>query len=204
MAEQGSWPGIRRLGLLSTSALLDLFEISGEVRYELESQQRRESKLIEHPTYGEAVIRDQQPLGVGVTNFLDGISLREYYELLNRKTFFWVRKERLVSLLTADAYKGKTHDVLIVDTKGFVERHQDEITLSHINSGAFFGSGRRGASTFQRIRDYPYEKWAKKKRKDAVVELAVDYAVKDISEFTIRVEEWTGTKPTGVIWDRGS
>jgi uncharacterized protein DUF7002 len=32
MAEPGSWAGIQRHGLLSTSALLDLFEVDGDLR----------------------------------------------------------------------------------------------------------------------------------------------------------------------------
>ena len=32
MAQVGSWPSIERNGLLSTSALLDLFQIKGEAR----------------------------------------------------------------------------------------------------------------------------------------------------------------------------
>jgi len=158
---------------------------------------------IHHRTYGEAVIRDQKPLSLGVRTFIDGMSLQEYIELLNRKTFSWVRKERLIRLLSAKAYRGKVHDVLIVDTKGLVERHRDEITLSPINSGAFRGSGRRGAYTFKKIEDYPYDERVRTNHEDAVVELAVDYAVKDITDFTVRVEEWTGNRSLRVIWERG-
>ena len=35
MAHAGSWPMIQRHGLLSTTALLDLFEIGGERRFAL-------------------------------------------------------------------------------------------------------------------------------------------------------------------------
>jgi len=62
MAEAGSWPSIRRHGLLSTSALLDLFEVTGVERVRLESQRRPETVKIEHPEHGEALIRDQKPL----------------------------------------------------------------------------------------------------------------------------------------------
>jgi hypothetical protein len=82
-----------------------------------------------------------------------------------------------------------------------VRSHEDEITLSPINSGAFFGSGYRGSFTFKRIRDYPYEEEVKKRREDAVVELAVEYAVRDMAEHTIRVEEWKGNVPMGVVWE---
>jgi hypothetical protein len=41
LAEAGSWPSIERHGLLSVSALLDLFEVDGNRREELESQVRQ-------------------------------------------------------------------------------------------------------------------------------------------------------------------
>jgi hypothetical protein len=37
MAEDGSWESIRERGLLSTSALLDLFEVEAEERFAIES-----------------------------------------------------------------------------------------------------------------------------------------------------------------------
>jgi hypothetical protein len=201
MAEHGSWPGIRTLGLLSTSALLDLFEVDGNPRYEIESQWRRQDVRIRHPGFGEAVIRDQRPLNAGVENFIDGMTRSEYYKLLNGKTFFWVTRKRLIDFANARAYDGRKHDVLFIDSKGLVEKYQNEITLSPINSGAFFGSGRRGAGTFKRICDYPYEERVRKKGEDAVVELAVEYAVRDVSRFVVRVEEWAGTSPIRTIWE---
>jgi hypothetical protein len=41
MAEAGSWLAIQRYGLLSTTALLDLFEITGDDRDSIESLQSR-------------------------------------------------------------------------------------------------------------------------------------------------------------------
>lgn len=201
MAQLGSWPSIRKNGLLSTSALLDLFEVDVEARRKIESKWRPESVEIENPKYGKAMIRDQRPLHRGAHPFIIGMSPEQYYELLNHKTFFWTRKERLVRLLEGQAYRGRSHDVLTVDTKALVEAHGDEITLSPINSGAFYGSGKRGAFTFKKIADHPYQEMHKKRGEDAVTELVVEYAVKDIEKFTIRVEEWAGGKPVRIIWE---
>ena len=205
MAESGSWPSIHRHGLLSTSALLDLFEIHGEKRYVIESKHRPESVTIRHPVYGSAVIRDQKPLHENtLIKLLDRMSTSEYYELLNSKTFFWVRRERLERLLNARAYRDRSHTVLTIDTRALVTMYQSSIWLSHINSGAaIYGNGRRGTNTFKRIIEYPFEERKKRKRDDAIVELAVDYAVKDISELVIRVEEWVGQKSVRTIWERG-
>jgi len=203
MAESGSWPRIQRHGLLSTSALLDLFEINQEKRHAIESEWRPQSVEIHHPTYGSAVIRDQKPLHEGtLRKLLDGMSAAEYYAMLNKRTFFWVRRERLEGLLNARAYRGRAHCVLTVETRALLAKHRDDVWLSHINSGATFGSGRRGIDTFKRISQYPFEEMRKKRGENAVVELAVDYAVKDIGEFTIRVEDWIGQNPVRTIWQK--
>lgn len=204
MAESDSWPSISKYGLLSCSALLDLFEIEGEQRHLVESQWRPESVILNHRQHGSAVIRDQKPLRErNLQNLLDGMTLEEYYRLLNGKTFFWVRKERLVRLLNARAYRKRSHSVLTIDTKSLVSKHEKDIWFSHINSGAtIFGAGRRGVGTFQRLREYPFEMMRKKKNEDAIVELAVDYAVKDIRNMTIRVEEWLEGKPIRTIWQK--
>ena len=62
MAHVNAWPGIKRHGLLSTSALLDLFEVSGSSREALEANRRYDSITMHHKRYGEAVIRDNKPI----------------------------------------------------------------------------------------------------------------------------------------------
>lgn len=47
MAEDGAWPAIRARGLLSTSALLDLYEVTGETRLSLEARRRPTSVALE-------------------------------------------------------------------------------------------------------------------------------------------------------------
>jgi Family of unknown function (DUF7002) len=202
MAELGSWQSIKERGLLSTSALLDLFEIDGETRHQIESEWRPRCVVIENPAYGKATIRDQKPLHRGANRFIVGMTPSEYYELLNHKTFFWARKERLVSLLGAVAYKGRSHDVLTIDSQRLVENHETEITLSPINSGAFFGSGKRGSFTFKKIKDYPFEEERKRRGKDAIVEVVVEYGVKDVERHTLKVEEWKENVPVRTIWAR--
>ena len=204
MAESGSWPSIRENGLLSTTALLDFFQMKGKDRYCIESQWRPKSVTITHSDHGSVVIRDQKPLPEAtLKKLVDGMSTREYYELLNGMAFFWVRRERLERLLNARAYKGRPHTVLTVDTEALLKKHHRDISLSHINSGAaIYGTGRRGVGTFERIDAYPFEELRRKKKEDAIVELAVEYSVKDISEFTIKVEEWIGGIPVQVIYER--
>src|ERR1022692_4480653 len=89
MAHAGSWPTIQRHGLLSTTALLDLFEVNGERRSALESRVRPKSEEILHPAHGRALLRDQKPLNekklAGALD--DDLSPRDWYHVLNRKVF---------------------------------------------------------------------------------------------------------------------
>ena len=138
--------------------MLDLFEIVGEQRDIIESRRRPENVHIQYDTYGSAVIRDQKPLLEStLSRILDGMTIRQYYKLLNRKTFFWVQKERLERHMGARANRMKSHIVLTVDTEALLESHEKEVYLSHINSGAaIYASGRRGKDTFQKLTDYPF------------------------------------------------
>jgi hypothetical protein len=205
MAESGSWPSIQRHGLLSTSAILDLFGVRGVERSRIESRWRKESVTLSHPAYGSIVVRDQKPMPEkALRRCLVGLSPKEWYEFLNRKTFFWLGVDRLTRLLHARAYRNRPHTVIVAETRALVERHMRCITLSPINSGALFGGAgvKRGLDTFQRIGDFPFDAMRKKRKEDAIVELAVEYSVPDISQLTLKVEEWDRGRRRKVIWRR--
>ncbi len=197
MAEAGSWPSIQERGLLSTTALLDLFEISGKERHAIECERRPRSVTISHSEHGEAVIRDQIPLNPTIlARSLIDLSSDEWCALLNKRVFFWVSEDRLLRLLNAKAYRGSQHDVLTVDTASLVRAHEDHVTLAHLNTGTtLFRAPARGTETFRRISDY---------ERRAVVELAVDYSVPDIADHTLRVESRKGPKVVSVVWERGA
>ena len=133
----GSWPKMQRHGLLSTTALLDLFCYTGEERRRIESERRTGTLEIMHQEHGTALIRDNYPLReqLFLAECLEDMTVREWYELLNRKTFFWVSKERLERLLSARAYRNRAHDIVTVDTRQLVERatliasHSRRLTL---------------------------------------------------------------------------
>lgn len=65
MAEDGVWESIRGQGLLSASALLDLYQIEGKRRLAIESSWRPEIVRIEHDEHGVAFVRDQRPMPEG-------------------------------------------------------------------------------------------------------------------------------------------
>lgn len=192
MADVDSWPSIKRHGLLSTTALLDLFEIEGQRRNQLERSLRKVGTTITHPRHGTAVLRDQSPMDEsGLIRALTGTGLTpaDWLVTLNRRVFFWLTEERLLRMLTAANYRDTEHLVLVVDTARLLERHWRNVTLSPINSGATKPMpAPRGPGTFQSPADFPFDSIAaRRRRNDVVVELAVDRAVAAIDELVIDV-----------------
>lgn len=204
MAADGSWESISKHGLLSTSALLDLFEYRDEQRYALEACRRPESVIIEHPEHGRAVIRDQKPMDdKGLRRSLQGMAPEDWYRTLNKRAFFWLTRERLQRMLNAAAYRDKRHVVLTLDTSVLVERHRERIVLSPMNSGATKPYPfPRGLDTFQRLGSYPFADMLKKRgNQDPIVELAIDYSVPDVREMVLTVELMKNAQVSDIIFN---
>jgi adenylosuccinate synthase len=204
MAHEGSWPSIRDRGLMSVSAILDAYNISGEQRIALESTHRPDCVTLRQAGLPPAVLRDQKPMSGGrLEGYLDdGLSVTQWYEILNARSFFWLSSSRIWSLLKARAYRASTQTVLTIDTASLVAAHSQNIWLSPINSGsALFKPQRRGLTTFQRIPDFPFEERRLTRcLKDAVVELVVDHSVPDIADHVLAVHTVRGTEILSEIW----
>ncbi len=186
--------GIRRHGLLSTTALLDKFEVAAAYRATIEDSRRPECVEIEHPVHGRATIRDNKPLREEALRscLQDGMTPPEWYRLLNRKVFFWPSSERVADLRGARAYRKQHQVVLIFDTRSLLEAYGEAVTLSPINSGAtLYRPQPRGPSTFRTVADYPFTDLARRRgRRKAIAEFAVDYAVLDAMEHVLDVKEY--------------
>jgi len=206
MAEAGVWPSIQRHGLLSTSALLDLFEVRGQRRVAIEATRRPENITLQHPKHGTAVIRDQKPMTDSALRkcLQDGLQPQDWYRLLNRYVFFWLSRVRLERLLGARAYRSRRHTILEVDTTRLLAARVDAILLAPINTGStIFAPQPRGRRTFLPISDYPYEAWRQKRgAKHAVVELAVRESVKGIGDFVVQVTEVGRAEPSKILFAR--
>lgn len=206
MAWQGAWPSIKRQGLLSTNALLDLFEMADELREELVAAHRPEAVEIRHPKYGVLTIRDQKPMSdVGLRRCLgDGLTPEDWYRLLNQRVFLWATRERLKTLLGARAYRDYRHTVLTIDTEPLVERHAERIELTTMNTGCTVPVPHpRGRGSFVPLRDFDYEASRRKRgRSKAIAEVAVLYGVPDVGEFVLKVEHRGGGQPTELLFER--
>ena len=198
MAERGSWNSIRERGLLSTSALLDLYNVTGTRRSAIESMRRPNSIVLEESGLPNAVIRDQIPMtDERLRRCLPAhITPSEWYELLNCKVFFWLTRDRLHRLTGGRTYRDKLHDVIEVNTRALVEGYRSRIWLCPMNSGNTFPMPHpRDESTFLKIADYPYQHWRQKRSPgERVVELAVDHSVPNIFQYVTRVVVMRGTE----------
>ncbi len=191
MAEPENADGIERHGLLSTTALLDLFEIDGDARRTIEREHRPQIVSIDHPTYGTALVRDQKPMSMtGLSQSIDdGTSPQDFLAFLNQRAFFWVKESRLATLTSARAYRSKPRLVYVLDTASVVAAHGDRVLLSPINSGATkpFAAPRR-LDMFRSIARFDWE--ARRKYAEPVVEFTVASGVPDLAAHLVRVETW--------------
>jgi uncharacterized protein DUF7002 len=190
MAEAGSWSSVHDHGLLSTSALLDLFEIAGPARDAIERGRRPESVSITHPVHGTVWIRDNKPINETVLRrTLVGMTEAEWYRTLNGRVFFWLSEDRLERLRNAPPYAPRPHDILTVDSAALLARHIERVELAHLNTGAVHPAADypRGIGTFQPIHLYPWQERLRVARSEPIVELTVIHSVPDIRDLVTRV-----------------
>ena len=204
MAEAGAWPTIRRHGLLSPTAALDLFGIGGAAR-EAALRRRPESIVLERANLGRIVLRDQKPLSdKALARCLhDGLTPADWHARLNGRVFFWLSRKRVLTLLAGRAYRDHAHEILEIEAAPFVAAHRERIELSPINSGA---TGQfpapRGADTFLPLAAYPYADWRKKRpRGERAVELTVPGSVPDIVRFVRRVVVMRGSEEGETLYE---
>jgi len=189
MAEASAWEGITRHGLLSTAALVDLFETPEPRRRSLLSERRPDMTALRHDIHGSALIRDNGPLyEKKLAACLTDMSVPDFLRLINSKVFFWPSERRLQTLFGARAYRDRPHLILTVDTASLLAAHKDRVTLSPINSGAtVHNAPSRGSATFTPIEEYDFEYWrTKRSRPTAMAEICVDHSVPDITSHLVQ------------------
>jgi hypothetical protein len=192
LAEAENWPSIQRDGLFSTRALLDRAGIDGPFRAAVEREHRPQRTIL--PTGW--IIRDQKPMPpAALQRCLVGLTVTQWYELLNSKVFFWFDIERLNRQRRACG--GFTQVVLKIATHRLLDRYAAQTALTPINTGnARRKPALRGAATF-----VPHSAWAKtawlseaqalatrsRPESHPPVELAVTDSVPDVMDFVLSV-----------------
>lgn len=204
MAQLGSWPSIKKHGLLSTSALLDQYGVTGKDRTKLEKRKRPECVTLSAKGLPGAVLRDQKPMSDSALAkcLQDGVTPENWYAALNAKSFFWLSAARIWRLLGAKAYRNTAQTVLTIDTAGIVAAYKKKILLSPINSGSTIMKPMpRGKNTFLSIADFPFEERAKSRPlQNNVVELVVNHSVPDIADHVLAVHEVKNDEIIKEVW----
>jgi hypothetical protein len=192
LAEAENWPSIQRDGLFSTRVLLDRTRIDGSMRVVLEREHRPQRTILSTGL----VIRDQKPMPpAALERCLVGLTVTQWYELLNSKVFFWFDIERLNRQRRACGSFAQV--VLKIATHRLLDRYAAHTALTPINTGnARRKPALRGAATF-----VPYSAWAKtawlseaqalatrfRPWSHPPVELAVTDSVPDVMDFVVSV-----------------
>lgn len=186
-----SWLNIKKHGLLSTSALLDLFEILEPERSSLETRPRPSSFLLQHPLHGTIALNDNVPLKASVLEkcLEDNLTIADWMLLLNKRVFFWSNEENLANHLNARLNRGKSLEILVIDTLKLAKEYAEQIELCPINSGvAIRKAAKRGLNTFTPLLKHPYKAWRKLRGKqDKIQEVTVLHHVKNIQSYVIEV-----------------
>ena len=205
MAADGSWPSIQEYGLLSTLALVDLYEPTTALADAILTAVRRRSYVLSREGLPDATVRDQLPLKFLRACLLPGTTEQEFLDELNGRVFFWLTAERLDRLLQAKAYRSQAQTILTIDTAQLLDAHPNA-DIAPYNTGSVHvpTAPPRGRETFQPLERYPFEFWARKRGNsgDAAVELTIPYAVPAISDYVISVERWDGSEMSEVLFAR--
>ncbi len=192
MAEPDALASILQHGLLSTSSLLDLFQVNDELRTRLECRVRRQAEAITHPQHGSAVVRDQKPIvnEARLEKCVKGATPTQWLRLLNSKVFFWVNRARLDRLRSARAYRQRHHLMLTLDTRKVVDDYRSRITLCAMNSGNCLPYPHdRSPESFSSIEDFDYTAWRRKRgRREIVVECAIDSGIRHVAKYLLKHE----------------
>ena len=184
MAHRDSFDNIKKHGLLSTQALLELYGYEGKEKEKILSERREETKTITCEGLPEdAYIRDQKPMtckevAAGLRKGGSKLTPSDWYRLLNSKVFFWPDKCRLYRM--AKAYKSNKHAVLVLNTELLVAAYSDTITLCHMNSGNSRRSPPKNENIFCSIENYDW-----RKRRYRIAELCVEGRVDNITDYLI-------------------
>jgi len=166
-------PGIRANGLLSTEALADRF--SPEDKVAALNRRRRCIQQVEGVT-----LRDQHAaVEAKMKSCLVGVTIPEWFTLLNGKIFFFVSKQKVDVL--ANAYASYSNVLLEIDTAELLATHTEHASLCRINSGSFLYNPRpRGRASFIPLAAYTY-----KNKRDTPAELTMDRPIPEILRMSV-------------------
>jgi hypothetical protein len=111
MAHPTALESIQRHGLLSTERVVALLDLPQAERDRYCAQHRPEVVPLSHPEHSNFFLRDQKPLNEKALarGLQDGLTVHDWYRMLNARSFLWVHRSSLCKLLDARAYRKSSH-----------------------------------------------------------------------------------------------
>ncbi len=196
----GAWQTTKLHGLLTTTHILDLFQVETTVRADLETRSRRSEVALTHAQYGQIILNDNRPLSESalLKCLDDDLTAAQWLQMLNARVFFWPNPKALQNHLHAKLNRQRTREVIVIDTLEFAKAHAKRIELSPINSGATLRkAARRGLKTFTPLERYSFREWRRLRQGyDNIREIAVRGSIIDIARYVVDVYRTDATKPS--------
>ncbi|MCW5622262.1 MAG: hypothetical protein KIS79_14240 [Burkholderiales bacterium] len=189
LADAENWRSIQRHGLHSTVALIRL---AGLVEHEARAFRDYRAERMRLPS--GAVIRDQRPMPPSSLQkcLQEGLTPRDWYDLVNAKVFFWIDQDRLGRHVAACA--GRSQMLITIDSRRLLERYGDVAFVTPFNVG---NARRRPAPRSERS-FVPWKVWMVTRWESEAItarasrlpshppaELAIEGSIPDLVEFVI-------------------
>ena len=146
---------IHKHGLLSTSSLLDLFEVPETDRQLYEREPRSKAVTLVHSLHGRTVLNDQAPLHAGgLSRCLDGMTSEEWCRELNSRVYLRPVRDRSQCIWKTKLTNSLKRLTLVADTREFLAVYEEELAATSINPGyTLRDPTRRGRYTFTPLRE---------------------------------------------------
>lgn len=200
LADLANLDSIKEHGLLSTSRLLDMAGLRGAERDRVEREHRPRYVVLPNGV----AIRDQRPMPPGaLARCLRGVTVPEWYELLNSKVFFWCDDDRLERL--RNTYRNIPSVVLVIDAARLLARYAGRAAVTPFNTGAAFRRpAPRGRATLVPYATWLESGWASetaalgtgpRSRSHPPAELVIDGAVPDLMDYVIQERPFSPAPP---------
>jgi hypothetical protein len=185
----GAWPAIAALGLRTPAQLL-----AGPSDPRL-NVVRNENIEVVHESGHRITIRDQRPMvRAGIEAHLAGISLEEWLDVLNERTFLFTRQKELTTLVARyQATEGQ--DVVVFDSGRLLAAAKGRVDVATVNSGAPVSWTRcpcRNRATFLPIDDYAGSA-------ADIQEVTVTGGLEQIADLVVRVVRYHPDRTTEVL-----
>lgn len=193
LADAENWRSIQRRGLYST---IELIRQAGLLEHEARVFRDYRAERMRLPS--GALIRDQRPMPPSSLQkcLQEGLTPRDWYDLVNAKVFFWIDQDRLDRHVAACA--GRSQMLITVDSRRLLERYGDAAFVTPFNVGnARRRPAPRGMRSF-----VPWKAWMVTRWKSEAItarpsrppshppaELAIEGSIPDLAEFVIETRQ---------------